>query len=92
MWPPIEIPDSDTERIEVQHDQGEDLPAALDRAPALEHEQRAEDAEDRARRADRRHVRAEIERPGRARQPGGGVEQREPQAADARCSSTRPNQ
>ena len=39
---------------EVQHDQGQDLAAALDRAAALEHEQRAEDAEDRARRADRR--------------------------------------
>ena len=41
---------------EVQHDQPRDLAAGRDVAPALEHEERAEDPEDRAGRADRRAV------------------------------------
>ena len=56
---------------QVEDDDREDLPAAVDHPSASEHEQRAEDPEDRARRADRDVVGGEQERAGRAGEAGG---------------------
>ena len=52
MCPPTEMFEIANVKIEVQHDQPGDLAAGRDVAAPLEHEQRAEDPEDRARRAD----------------------------------------